>query len=74
MICVLLEMLRIAMQGMNIDEADEKMKMIYAYRYQDDVQKNVELLKTAVEDLDPEQVEMYAQTIISQLSGQKESV
>lgn len=74
MICALLEMLRIAMQGMNIDEADEKMKMIYAYRYKDDVQKNMELLKSAVEDLDPEQVEMYAQTIINQLSGQKESV
>lgn len=74
MICVLLEMLRIAMQDMDIDQADEKMKMIYAYRYQDEVQKNVELLKTAVEDLDPEQVEMYAQTIIGQLSGQKGSV
>ena len=74
MICVLLEMLRIAMQGMDIDEVDEKMKMIYSYRYQDDVQKNIELLKVAVENLDPEQTEIYTQTIIKQLSGQKESV
>lgn len=74
MICALLEMLRIAMDAMDFDEADEKMAMIYSYHYRDDVQKNVELLKTAVENLDPEQTETYAQTIMSQLSGQEESV
>ncbi len=71
-ICALLEMLRIAMQDMDIDEADEKMKMIDAYRYEDDVQRNVDLLKTAVENLDPEQAEACVQTLIDQLSGQEE--
>lgn len=74
MICALLEMLRIAMDAMDFDVADEKMQMIYSYRYQDDVQKNVEILKTAVENLDPEQTETYAQIIMDQLSGQKENV
>ncbi|MCM1539867.1 MAG: response regulator [Blautia sp.] len=72
-ICALLEMLRIAMQDMDIDEADEKMKLICTYRYKDEVQKNVDLLKAAVENLDSEQTEDYVQTIIKQLSGQKAS-
>lgn len=71
-VCALLEMIRIAMQEMNIDEADEKMKMVYGYRYQDEVQKNIELLKAAVENLDAEQTENCVQMIMEQLSGQRE--
>lgn len=71
-ICALLEMIRIAMEEMNVDEADEKIKMVCAYRYQENVQKNVELLKAAVENLDAEQTESCVQTIIGQLSGQGE--
>lgn len=63
-ICAPLEMIRIAMAEMDVDEADEKMKMVCAYRYQEDVQKNVELLKAAVENLDAEQTESCVQTII----------
>ncbi|MCM1190799.1 MAG: response regulator [Butyrivibrio sp.] len=73
-ICALLDMLRLAMQDMDIDDADERMKQIYTYRYPEEVQRNVELLKAAVENLDPEQTEAYVQTLIKQLSGQKESV
>ncbi|MCM1264398.1 MAG: response regulator [Butyrivibrio sp.] len=67
-ICALLEMLRTAMQEMDFDEADEKMKAIYTYRYKDDVQKNIELLNEYVENLDVEQAENCIQTIIGQLS------
>ncbi|MCM1048382.1 MAG: response regulator [Clostridiales bacterium] len=67
-ICALLEMLSIAMQEMDFDEADEKMKAIYTYRYKDEVQKNIELLNEAVENLDVEQTKEYAQAIINQLS------
>ncbi|MCM1146122.1 MAG: response regulator, partial [Lachnoclostridium sp.] len=73
-ICALLEMIRIAMQDMNIDEADEKMKLIDTYRYPEEIQKNVEILKAAVENLDVEQTENSTQLIIKQLSGQKEDI
>ncbi|MCM1038343.1 MAG: response regulator [Ruminococcus sp.] len=72
-ICALLEMLRLAMEEMDFDEADEKIKLIDTYRYKDEVQRNIELLKEAVENLDTEKTENYVRIIIDQLSKQKES-
>ncbi|MCM1060791.1 MAG: ATP-binding protein [Eubacterium sp.] len=72
-ICALLEMVNIAMQDMDVDTADEKMKIICSYRYKDEVRDAVEILKTAVENLDPEQAESCVREIIEKLS-KKENV
>ncbi|MCM1090325.1 MAG: response regulator [Butyrivibrio sp.] len=72
-ICALLEMINIAMQDMDIDEADAKLKMVCSYRYNDKVQGNIDILKAAVENLDPEQTESCVRAIIDQLS-KKETV
>lgn len=67
----LLEMVRISMQEMDIDRADELMGQLREYAYPDELEKNIQKLGEAVTNLDPEETDRLAGLISGQIAERK---
>lgn len=67
-ICALVEMVRISMQEMDIDRADELMKQIREYDYPEEIRQNVLKLAEAVTNLNPEETERLAELLSEQMA------
>ncbi len=67
-ILTILEMLRNAMEDMDIDVADETMKQLKKYQYPSHMQIYIEQLSVAVANLDSEQVAVFVQRIVNQIN------
>lgn len=67
----LLEMVRISMQDMDIDRADELMGQLREYAYPDELEKNIRKLGEAVTNLDPEETDRLAGLISGQIAERK---
>lgn len=64
----LVEMVRISMQEMDIDRADELMKQIREYDYPEEIRQNVLKLAEAVTNLNPEETERLAELLSEQMA------
>lgn len=67
----LLEMVRISMQEMDIDRADELMKQLREYAYPDEIGRNVQMLAEAVTNLDPEETDRLVSLLSELMTEQK---
>lgn len=63
----LVEMLRICMQEMDIDQADQLVGQLQAYEYPDEMSQNIRKLKEAVTNLDSEEADHLADLLIGQM-------
>lgn len=63
----LVEMVRISMQEMDIDQADEQMERLLEYQYPQEMDGNIHKLKQAVTNLDPQEASQAADLLIGQL-------
>ncbi len=64
----LVEMVRISMQEMDIDRADELMKQMREYAYPKEIQQNILKLAEAVTNLDPEETDRFAKLLSEQMA------
>lgn len=64
----LVEMVRISMQEMDIDRADELMKQIREYDYPEEIRQNVLKLAEAVTNLNSEETERLAELLSEQMA------
>ena len=60
-------LLKAAMEDMDIDTADEVMSQIKSFHYPDDVFSNIEKLGIAVTNLDGEEVKACIETVSTQI-------
>ncbi len=67
----LVEMVRVSMQEMEIDRADEWMKQLREYDYPAEIGQNIQKLAEAVTNLDPEESERLANLLSGQMAGRK---
>ncbi len=67
----LVEMVRVSMQELDIDSADEWMKQLRAYDFPDKIGQNVLKLAEAVTNLDTEESERLANLLSEQIAGQQ---
>ncbi len=65
----LVEMVRLSMQEMDIDHADELISQLRTYQYEKDLDKNIQLLAEAVTNLDTEETGRLADLILQSLQG-----
>ena len=63
----LVEMVRIGMQEMDIDQADQVMGQLQAYTYPEEMKPNIQKLAEAVTNLDPEEAQRLAELLIRQM-------
>ncbi|MCI9175465.1 MAG: response regulator [Lachnospiraceae bacterium] len=63
----LVEMVRISMEQMDIDQADQLMSQLQSYEYPEDIGKNMQKLAEAVTNLDPEEADRLADLLIGQM-------
>ncbi len=63
----LVEMVRISIQEMDIDQADEQMERLLEYQYPQEMDSNIRQLKQAVTNLDPQEASQAAGLLIGQL-------
>ena len=63
----LVEMVRLSMQELDIDQADELMGQLQAYKYSDEMNQNIKKLAEAVTNLDAEEAERFANLLIGQM-------
>lgn len=63
----LVEMVRISMQEMDIDRADELVGQLRAFEYPEEIGLNIQKLAEAVTNLDPEEADRFAKLLIGQL-------
>lgn len=61
----LVEMVRISMQEMDIDQADQLIEQLQSYAYPEDMARNIRQLADAVTNLDPEEADRLANLLIS---------
>ena len=66
----LVEMVRLSMQEMDIDQADQLMGQLKAYDYPQDMGQNIRKLGEAVTNLDPEEADRLADQLIGQMKDQ----
>ncbi|NDO45375.1 response regulator [Clostridium sp. MD294] len=66
-ILALLEMVRLSMQELDIDKADQLMEQLQNYAYSDDVEQNIKKLSEAVTNLDATKVNTYVELLMKQL-------
>lgn len=64
----LVEMVRISMQEMDIDRADELMKQLRTYAFPEEIEQNVQKLAEAVTNLDPEETNRLAGLVSGQMA------
>lgn len=67
-ICALVEMVRISMQEMDIDRADELIKQLRAYAYPEETEQNILKLAEAVTNLDSEETERLARLLLGRMA------
>ncbi len=65
MIKALAEMIRISMQEMDIDQADQLITQLQSYSYPEDIGQNIRELADAVTNLDPEEADRLAGLLIT---------
>ena len=65
----LVEMVRLSMQEMDIDHADELISQLRTYQYEKDLGENIQLLTEAVTNLDTEETGRLADLILQSLQG-----
>ncbi|MCI8483581.1 MAG: response regulator [Lachnospiraceae bacterium] len=63
----LVEMVRISMQQMDIDQADQWMKQLQEYEYSDEMKQNIKRLAEAVTNLDAEEADQIGDLLIDQM-------
>lgn len=63
----LVEMVRVSMQEMDIDQADQWMEQLQEYEYSDEMSQNIRKLAEAVTNLDPEEADRLADLLIGQM-------
>lgn len=63
----IVEMIRLSMQEMDIDQADQLVGQLRTYEYPDEMEKNIGKLAEAVTNLDPEETERLAGILIGQM-------
>ena len=68
LIQAVVEMLRISMQEMDIDQADQLIGQLREYEYSDEIEQNIQKLEEAVTNLDLEKVEYIAEQLIEQIN------
>ncbi len=68
LIRALVEMLRISMQEMDIDQVDQLVGQLREYEYSDEIAQNIQKLEEAVTNLDSEKVEHIAEQLIGQIN------
>ncbi len=64
----LVEMVRISMQEMDIDQADQLIEQLRGYEYSEEITQNIQKLAEAVTNLDPEETNHLADLLIEQIS------
>lgn len=67
----LVEMVRISMQEMDIDRADECMKQLREFDFPEEIRQNMQKLAEAVTNLDAEESERLADLLCGQMAGQR---
>lgn len=65
----LVEMVRISMQQMDIDQADKLMLQLKEYAYPDEMEQNIRKLAEAVTNLDAEETDRLANLLIGQMKS-----
>lgn len=63
----LVEMVRISMQEMDIDRADQVMGQLQTYEYPEEIEQNIRRLAEAVTNLNPEEADRLADLLIGQM-------
>lgn len=63
----LVEMLRLSMQEMDIDQADQLINQIREYEYPDEIRQNIQKLADAVTNLDSEETDRLAGMLMQQM-------
>ena len=63
-ILALVEMLRLSMQEMDIDRADELMTQLRSYKYPQETEQNIRKLADAVTNLDAEEADRIADILL----------
>lgn len=66
----LVEMVRVSMQEMEFDAADEAAAQLQAYEYLEEIGLNVRMLAEAVINLDPEETDRIAALLLEQTANQ----
>lgn len=67
----LVEMVRVNMQEIEFDAADEAMAQLQAYEYPDEIRKNIQMLAEAVTNLNQEETEHIAILLLKQMANEK---
>lgn len=68
-ILALVEMVRISMQEMDIDQADTLIHQMQTYEYPEEIEQNIRKLADAVTNLDPEETNRLAGLLIGQMEN-----
>ena len=63
----LVEMVRLSMQEMDIDNADQVMSQLREYEYSEEINQNIQKLAESVTNLDPEEADRLADLLIGQM-------
>lgn len=66
----LVEMVRLSMQEMDIDQADERISQLRSYAYPPEIAQNIQKLAEAVTDLDVEKAGQIAEQLLVQMDEQ----
>lgn len=64
----LVEMVRLSMQEMDIDNADQVMSQLREYEYSEEINQNIQKLAEAVTNLDTEETERIADLLMEQIA------
>ncbi len=67
LIQALVEMVRLSMQELDVDQADQAMSQLQAYEYPQEMGQNIQKLAEAVTNLDPDGADRLADLLISQM-------
>ena len=71
MVQALVEMTRLAMEEMDIDQADGAMKQLRTFVYEEEMERNIQDLGEAVTNLDLEEADRLGDLIIRQIQNRK---
>ncbi len=66
----LVEMVRVSMQEMDIDQADQLMGQLQSYEYPESLSQNIRKLAEAVTNLDAEETDRLGTLLIEQMGRQ----
>lgn len=70
-ILALIEMVRLSIQEMDIDQADQLMNQLWEYEYSEEIGQNIRELAKAVTNLDAEEADRIADLLIGQIERTK---